>query len=105
MSSAALRASSGLPLLMAWMGMPPSGRAHPPVGLGLGLGHAAHPLGAVQGQIDAVPSPAGLELVDHAAEKGLERLGRDPARAGAGLRPERRFDADQLDTLVLARDL
>ncbi len=86
-------------------GAAPDHRAHPPRDLGLGPGHAAHAHRAVQGEIDAVPCSAGLQFVDHAAEEDLERLCRDPAGAGTGLGPERRFDADQLDALVLARDL
>ncbi len=79
--------------------------AHAAGDVGLGPRHAAHAHRAMQGEIDAVPSPTTLELGDHAAEKVLVGLPRDPARTGTGPGPERRFDPDQLDAGLLARHL
>jgi len=47
--------------------------------VGLGPRHAAHAHRAMEREIDAVPSPTGLELGDHAPEKVLVGLRRDPA--------------------------
>src|SRR5258706_7926244 len=77
--SGAVRASSGLPLVIAWT-----------------VTDIAHRVREVVGR-DA------FELGEHAAEKVLVGLRRDPARAGPGLGPERRLDADELDAGMLAR--
>src|SRR6266481_3594772 len=53
--------------------------AHAAGDVGLGPSHAAHAHRAVEGEIDAVPCPAVLELGEHAAEKVLVCLRRDPA--------------------------
>src|SRR5690349_22977857 len=79
--------------------------AHAAGDVGLGPRHAAHAHRAVEGEIDAVPSPTVLELGEHAAEKVLVGLRRDPAGAGTGPGPERRLDADELDAGMLARHL
>src|SRR5262245_64122872 len=79
--------------------------AHAAGDVGLGPGYTAHAHRAMEREIDAVPSPTALELGEHAAEKVLVCLRRDPARAGPGPGPERRLDADQLDARMLARDL
>src|SRR5262249_29856135 len=73
--------------------------------VGLGPCHAAHAHRAMEGEIDAVPSPTVLELGDHTPEQLLVCLRLDPARAGPSPGPEWRFDADQLDARMLARDL
>ncbi len=80
-------------------------RPHPPRDVGLGLGHPAHAHGAVQCEIDAVPLAAGLQFGDLTAEEMLVGILGDPARAGPGLGPQRRFDADQLDAVMFARHL
>src|SRR5690242_9363267 len=79
--------------------------AHAARDVGLGPRHAAHAHRAMEAEIDALPSATALELDEHAAEKMFVGLRRDPARAGPGSGPERRFDADQLDAGVLASDL
>jgi hypothetical protein len=86
-------------------GAAPHHLAHPARDVGLGRRHAAHAHRAVKGEIDAVPFAAGLELGELAAKEALVGILGDPARAGAGLGPQRRFDANQLDALMLARDL
>src|SRR5262245_30833926 len=58
---------------------------------------------AMEAEIDTVERAMRLELSDHPANEGLVGLLRDPPRARAGLRPQRRFDANQLDAVVLAR--
>src|SRR5262244_1077743 len=63
--------------------------AHAAGDVGLGPRDAAHAHRAMEGEIDAVPSATILELRDHAAEKVLVGLRRDPARAGTGPGPER----------------
>ncbi len=85
-------------------------RAYPAGKLGLGPRHAAHAHGAVQAEIGAVElaaiHPLGrLDLRDHLADEPLIGLLRHPPRPCARARPQRRFDADQLDLVVLARDL
>jgi len=47
--------------------------------VGLGPRHAAHAHRAMEGEIDAVPSLTVFQLGDHAAEKVLVGLCRDPA--------------------------
>ena len=86
-------------------GLATDNRPHPPRDVGFRLRHAAHAHGAVQGEIDAVPLAAGLKLGDLAAEEMLVGVLGDPARTGAGPGPQRRFDADQLDAIMLARHL
>src|SRR5262245_62457473 len=77
--------------------------AHAAGDVGLGPLNAAHAHRAMEGEIDAVPSPTVLDLGEHAAKKVLVGLRRYPARAGTGPGPERRFDPDQLDAAMLTR--
>src|SRR4030095_13898215 len=63
--------------------------AHAAGDVGLRPRHAAHAHRAMEGEIDAVPSAPVLALGEHAAEKVLVCLRRDPARAGTGPGPER----------------
>ena len=53
--------------------------AHAAGDVGLGPRHSAHAHRAMEGEIDAVPSLAVLELGEHPAEKVLVGLRRDPA--------------------------
>src|SRR5262249_57598651 len=55
--------------------------AHAAGDVGLGPRHTAHAHRAMQGEVDAVPSATVLELGEHAADKVLVGLRRDPARA------------------------
>ena len=72
---------------------------------GFGTGDAARGHGAVHAEVDAVERTLGGELCDHAADVGFERLLRQPAGAGTGLRPEWGFHADERDAVELSRDL
>src|SRR5215470_4929276 len=67
--------------------------AHAAGDVGLGPRHAPHAHRAMKGEIDAVPCATVLELGEHAAEKVLVGVRRDPARARPGPGPERRLDA------------
>ena len=80
-------------------------RAHPPRHVRLGPWHATHTHGAVQAEIDAVIGTRRRDLVDHPSDEGLVGLARYPTRTRAGLGKQRRFDADQLNAVELARHL
>ena len=67
--------------------------------------HAAHRHRAVDAEIDAVERAGGLQSLDHLAGERLEGLFGHPARTHIGLRPQRRFNADELDAVELARHL
>ena len=73
--------------------------------LRFGLGDIAYPHRAMQGQIGAVERPLRLELGDHLVDEVIVGAFVDPTGAGAGLRKQRRFDADQFHVGVFARHL
>ena len=56
-------------------------------------------------EIGAIERALSVQFLDHLAHERLERLRGDPAGAGAGAWPKRRFDADELHRVELARHL
>jgi hypothetical protein len=78
---------------------------YPPRQFGFRPEDAAHGHRPVHTEIDPVERLLGLDLGDHLANERFIGFAGDPSRAGAGLRPQRRLDADQFDTIEFARHL